>query len=83
MSWVNPKWMEAAILEAKQGLEEGGLPIGSVLVDPLSGVEGIKTARVIYKIRVNNLPRRTAERILNFPLFLSSKQGNLAREYLK
>ena len=47
MSWVNPKWMEAAILEAKQGLEEGGLPIGSVLVDPLSGVEGIKTARVI------------------------------------
>ena len=47
MSWVNPKWMEAAILEAKQGLAEGGLPIGSVLVDPLSGVEGIKTARVI------------------------------------
>ena len=46
MSWVNPKWMEAAILEAKQGLAEGGLPIGSVLVDPLSGVEGIKTARV-------------------------------------
>lgn len=46
MSWVNPKWMEAAIIEAKQGLAEGGLPIGSVLVDPLSGVEGIKTARV-------------------------------------
>ena len=55
MSWVNPKWMEAAIIEAKQGLAEGGLPIGSVLVDPLSGVEGIKTARVIQKIKVNNL----------------------------
>ena len=28
------KWLKAAISEAKKGLEEGGLPIGSVLVDP-------------------------------------------------
>ena len=31
---INPKWLKAAIDEAKKGLAEGGLPIGSVLVDP-------------------------------------------------
>ena len=33
MSWVNPKWIEAAIEEAKQGLDEGGLPIGVVIYE--------------------------------------------------
>ena len=33
MSWVNPKWIEAAIEEAKQGLDEGGLPIGAVICE--------------------------------------------------
>ena len=38
MSWINQKWLQAAIEEAKQGLNEGGLPIGSVLIDPEAGV---------------------------------------------
>lgn len=33
-------WLEAAIDEAKKGLSEGGLPIGSVLIDPHSGPQG-------------------------------------------
>ena len=37
MSWVNKAWLSEAIEQAKQGLSEGGLPIGSVLVDPQSG----------------------------------------------
>ena len=37
MSWVNKTWLSEAIEQAKQGLSEGGLPIGSVLVDPQSG----------------------------------------------
>lgn len=31
---VDPSWLDAALAEAEQGLAEGGLPIGSVLVDP-------------------------------------------------
>ncbi len=30
---VDPAWLDAALAEAEQGLAEGGLPIGSVLVD--------------------------------------------------
>ena len=37
MNWVNKSWLSEAIDQAKQGLSEGGLPIGSVLVDPQSG----------------------------------------------
>lgn len=33
-NWKQSKWLEAAIEEAKKGLAEGGIPIGSVLVDP-------------------------------------------------
>jgi creatinine deaminase len=32
------KWMCEAIKEAELGLSEGGIPIGSVLVDPATGV---------------------------------------------
>ena len=28
------RWIQAALSEAKKGQEEGGLPIGSVLIDP-------------------------------------------------
>ena len=28
------RWIQAALAEAKKGQEEGGLPIGSVLIDP-------------------------------------------------
>ncbi|XP_066923512.1 uncharacterized protein [Clytia hemisphaerica] len=37
MTWVNLNWLDAAMEEAKQGLREGGIPIGSVLVDPETG----------------------------------------------
>ena len=30
-------WMDEALAEARLGLEEGGIPIGSVLADPRSG----------------------------------------------
>ena len=28
------RWIQAALAEAKKGQEEGGLPIGSVMIDP-------------------------------------------------
>ena len=31
---MDSSWLDAALAEAEQGLAEGGLPIGSVLVDP-------------------------------------------------
>ncbi len=31
------RWLAEAIAEAEKGLSEGGLPIGSVLVDPSTG----------------------------------------------
>ena len=36
-NWVDPTWLAEAIGQAKKGLSEGGLPIGSVLVDPSTG----------------------------------------------
>lgn len=33
-SWYQSWWLDEALKEAKAGLEEGGIPIGSVLVDP-------------------------------------------------
>jgi hypothetical protein len=31
------QWLKAAFAEAEAGLKEGGLPIGSVIVDPENG----------------------------------------------
>ena len=33
-SWYKAWWLDEAFEEAKRGLEEGGIPIGSVLIDP-------------------------------------------------
>ena len=33
-AWFESWWLDEAVEEAKRGLEEGGIPIGSVLVDP-------------------------------------------------
>ena len=33
-AWYESWWLDEAFEEAKKGLEEGGLPIGSVLIDP-------------------------------------------------
>lgn len=33
-AWYESWWLDEAVEEAKRGLEEGGIPIGSVLVDP-------------------------------------------------
>jgi creatinine deaminase len=54
-SWVNPLWLEAAINEAQQGLEEGGIPIGSVLIDPDD--DGAGHGRIVaagHNMRVQN-----------------------------
>jgi hypothetical protein len=32
--WFESWWVDEAVLEAERGQEEGGIPIGSVLVDP-------------------------------------------------
>ena len=32
--WYESWWLDEALEEAKKGLEEGGIPIGSVLIDP-------------------------------------------------
>ena len=32
--WYQPWWLDEAFNEAQKGLDEGGIPIGSVLIDP-------------------------------------------------
>merc|ERR1712018_1108063 len=54
MSWINQKWLQAAIEEAKQGLNEGGLPIGSVLIDPEAGLGQGRVVGKGHNRRVQN-----------------------------
>lgn len=43
-SWYSP-WLDAAIEQAEKSWREGGIPIGSVLVDPNAGSNGTIVSR--------------------------------------